>query len=245
MKTFEKIIGYNYESTANNHLQLWYYMEADKLYHPFTPTSTVCNIEDGQWHIGIKNNTPFDGADYLEDESMYLKYFNLPLDSIEESPIETHIEEPKPFDWVKHMLCCIPDEVFLDAVYDAIALKGMTDDMVERFKELDLIQVHDYDVIEYIQGNELDIHWRDLKGVIEHNNYEEKCAEEYMDGSMVENYIENNDVSLSFDIVKDIITHNGYEDEIVEEYCGDIEEAIDSKSDTEKRRIICSLINNL
>jgi hypothetical protein len=66
-----------------------------------------------------------------------------------------------------------------------------------------------------------------------------------MDECMVENYLESNNVSLSFDVVKDIISHNGYEDEIVEEYCGDIEEVIDNKCDAEKRRIICSLINNL
>jgi len=244
MRTFEQVTG-AFKSTTDNHLQLWYFNNDTELYHPFKPTSTVCNIEDGQWHIGIKNNTPFDGAEYVEDESMYLKYFNLPFDSIEDSPIETHIDDSKPFDWVKHMLCCIPDHLFLDAVYDAISLKGMTNDMIERFKELDLIQVHDYDVIEYIQDNELDIHWRDLKGVIEHNNYEERCAKEYMDECMVENYLENNNVSLSFDVVKDIITHNGYDEEATEEYGSNIEELFETKSESKKRDILCSLINNL
>lgn len=244
MRTFEQVTG-AFKSTTDNHLQLWYFNNDTELYHPFKPTSTVCNIEDGQWHIGIKNNTPFDGADYLEDEGMYLKYFNLPLDSIEDSPIETHIDEPKPFDWVKHMLCCIPDHLFLDAVYDAIALKGMTDDMVERFKEMDLIHVNNDDVIDYIQSFDLDISFRDLQRVIDCNNFEEKCAEEYMDDRMIENYLDSNNIDLSFSIVKDIINHNGFEDEVIEEYGGNIEDMFECKSSSEKREIICSLINNL
>jgi hypothetical protein len=244
MKTFEQVIG-AFKSTTDNHLQLWYYNDVDRHYYPIKPTSTVCNIEDDQWHIGIKNSTPFDGAEYLEDENLYLKYFNYPLDNTESTDEEEAIGDSNPFSWVKHMLCCIPDHLFLDAVYEALKLKGMAIKMAEKLKENELMEIHDYDVIEYIQNNELDIHWRDLKGVIEHNNYEERCAKEYMDECMVENYLESNNVSLSFDVVKDIISHNGYEDEIVEEYCGDIEEVIDNKCDAEKRRIICSLINNL
>jgi hypothetical protein len=245
MKTFEKIIGYNYESTKDNHLQLWYYTESDKLYHPFEPTDSISHEEDGMLQIGIKNETPFDGSEWVEHEKLYLKYFTLPLDIVETPTAETNTITPNESEWLKHMLCCIPEDMLLNAMYDALKLKGMAIKMAEKLKEDGLMEIYDYDVVDFIKNNELDIHWRDLKKVIEHNKYEEQCAEEYMTDDIVENYLDGNSVCLSWSIVKDIINESDLREYATEEYGSDIEELFETKSDSQKREILCNLINNL
>jgi hypothetical protein len=245
MKTFEKIIGYNYESTTDNHLQLWYYTEADKLYHPFAPTDSLSHEEDGMLQIGIKNDCPFDGSEWVEHEKLYLKYFTLPLDIVETPTAKTLTSVPADEDWLKHMLCTIPDNLFLDAVYEALKLKGMAIKMAEKLKEDGFMEMYDYDIVDFIQNNDVDMRWRDIKSLIEHNNCEDKCTEEYVNDDFIENYLDNNSVCLSWSIVKDIINESDLHEEATEEYGSNIEELFDTKSESQKREILCNLINNL
>jgi hypothetical protein len=81
--------------------------------------------------------------------------------------------------------------------------------------------------------------------LIEHNNCEDKCADEYINELVVENYLDNNSVCLSWSIVKDIINESDLHEEATEEYGSNIEELFDTKSDSQKREILCNLINNL
>lgn len=240
MKTFDQIVHEQYESTTDNHLMLWQYNELKETYYPIKPTDALYHEEDGEWQIGIKNETPFDGAEYVEHEKLYLKYFNYAPPTA-----ETNTTTPNASEWLKHMLCCIPDETLLEAMYDALKLKGMAIKMAEKLKEDGLMEIYDHDVIEHIRNNDVDMRWRDIQSLIEHNNCEDKCAEEYVNGIVVENYLDSNSIDLSWSTVKDIISNNGFEDEVIEEYGGNIEDMFESKSSSEKREILCSLINNL
>ena len=240
MKTFDQIVHENYVSTADNHLQLWYYNEETETYHSFAPTDSVHLEEDEEWQIGIKNDTPFDGSEWQEHEGLYLKYFNYAPPTA-----ETNTITPNESDWLKHMLCTIPNNLFLDAVYEALKLKGMAIKMAEKLKEDGLMEIYDYDVVDYIQNNDVDMRWRDIKSLIDYNNCEDKCTDEYVNDDFIENYLDNNSVCLSWSIVKDIINESDLHEEATEEYGSNIEELFDTKSESQKREILCNLINSI
>ncbi len=240
MKTFDQIVHEDYLSVNDNHLFLWFYNESTETYHPFEPTDTVFHEENGEWQIGIKNEIPFDGSEWVEHEKLYLKYFNYAPPTA-----ETNTITPDASEWLKHMLCCIPEDMLLNAMYDALKLKGMAIKMAEKLKEDGLMEIYDYDVVDFIQNNDVDMRWRDIKSLIEHNNCEDKCTEEYVNDDFIENYLDNNSVCLSWSIVKDIINESDLHEEATEEYGSNIEELFDTKSDSQKREILCNLINNL